>query len=565
MSNSFLHTLLRLGPGRLISMTLVTVGLIAFFSFFATRLAAPQMSLLYSELSLEDSGQIVSRLEAQDIPYRLQANGTQVLVPKNQVQKIRITMAADGIPAGGSVGYEIFDESDRLGTTSFVQQLNQVRALEGELARTISAIAQIQSARVHLVLPKREIFSRETIEASASIVLKLRGAALHNEQVGAIQNLIAGAVPSLSPNRISIVDSRGNLLAKGTDADGDDTASLVNSEEAQLRYERRLTETVERLLEQSVGVGRVRAEVAAEVDFDRLTTTDEIYDPDGQVVRSTQLLEEDENNSESAQADAVTIGNSLPNQDVSGEGGARSASQNTRSEETVNYEISRTVRTLVREGGAVRRLSVAVLIDGTVDESGQYQPRAEAEMEQYVALVKSAIGYDTERGDTVEVVNLRFAEEEELPVEEFPAPGMFDLIIADIPRIVEVAVLAIIAILAILLVVRPLVMHAFPTPIRIRIGPDGNKLLPDHTGGTTPEGSGQLPGPGDDVLSSDQTHLATAQGNKTALESQIDINAVEGAVRASSLKRIGEIVEQHPQETVQLVRQWMAQGQGQGT
>ncbi len=553
MSDSFIHTLRQLGPSRLISMALVAIGLIAFFVFMTNRLTAPQMTLLYGDLSLEDSGQIVALLETQDVPYQLKAGGTQVFVPEDQVGRLRIQMAADGLPAGGSVGYEIFDETDRLGTTSFVQQLNQVRALEGELARTVSAIAQVQSARVHLVIPKRELFSRDSVEPSASIVLKLRGSALQADQVRAIQNLVANAVPSLSPNRISIVDSRGNLLAKGNESDTDDTASLVNAEEAQRRYEARLTDAIESLLEQSVGAGKVRAEVAAEVDFDRVTTSDEIYDPDGQVVRSTQILEEDESSSERDGADAVTIANNLPNQDIGGEDPARSASQNRRSEETVNYEISRTVRTLVREGGAVRRLSVAVLIDGTLDGEGQYQPRAEAEMEQYVALVKSAIGYDAERGDTVEIVNLRFAEGEELAVGDFEEPGLFDLTKADLMRLAEIGVLAVVAILVILLVARPLVTRAFTVPAASTA--DGNKLLADHTGGAA--GAAQLPSPDG---TADQANLEAAVGNKSAIESQIDINAVEGKVRASSLKRIGDIVEQHPEETVQLMRQWMAQG-----
>ncbi len=552
MSNSFADTLRQLGAGRLISMAVVALGLIAFFVFVTGRLTTPPMALLYGDLSLEDSGEIAGRLDAQNITYQIKGGGTQVFVPEDQVGRLRITMAAEGLPTGGSVGYEIFDESDRLGTTSFVQQLNQVRALEGELARTIAAIAQIQSARVHLVLPKRELFSRDKVEPSASIVVKLRGAVLHDNQVRAIQNLVANAVPSLDPKRISIVDSRGNLLAKGND-EGDDTTSLVNAEEAQLRYEQRLSNAIVRLIEQSVGPGNVRAEVAAEVDFDRVTTSDEIYDPDGQVVRSTQVLEEDESSSERDGADAVTVANALPNQNVTGEDAARSASNNRRTEETVNFEISRTVRTLVREGGAVRRLSVAVLVNGTLGAEGAYQPRAEAEMEQYVALVKSAIGYDAERGDSIEVVNLRFAEEEELLLDEEADAPLFGLTKSDIMRLAEMGVLAVIALLVILLVARPLVTRSFGIAGPAAAAGGDNKLLPDHSGGA---GAPQLPSPDGESGAG----LEGAVAPRSAIDEQIDTNAVEGAVRASSLKRIGEIVEQHPDETVQLLRQWMVEG-----
>lgn len=541
--NSFVHMMRQLGPVRLATMGLVAVGLIGFFLFMTARLTTPEMSLLYSELAVEDSGAIANRLDAQAIPYEVRGGGTQIYVPGDQVGRLRLSMASEGLPNGGSVGYELFDNSDTLGTTSFVQRINHARALEGELARTIASIQQVQSARVHLVLPRREVFSRDHQEPSASIILKLRGSALQQSQVLAIQHLVATAVPNLQPSSISVVDSSGRLLARGGD-DGQDTLSPATSDEARRSYESRLAKTVEKLIERSVGIGAVRAEVSAEIDFDRVTTSDEVYDPDGQVVRSTQTVEQADNNSET-DPNSVSVANNVPNADViEGGQGNLSSSASRRVEETVNFEISRKVTTLVRETGVVRRLSVAVLVDGTVDAEGEYTPRTPEELQQYEALVKSAIGFDEERGDKVEVVNLPFA-----PVDfeetEIVAPSLFGLTKADLFRVAEMLVLGIVAVLVLLLVVRPLISRAFESAAEATA--NMNML----TGGN----AGQLAGPMDDP------------GNYTGVESEqedgefvgIDVASVDGRVKQSSLNQVNEIVQRHPEETVSILRQWMYQ------
>src|SRR5437868_3973247 len=293
-----------------------------------------------------------------NMPYQLRGDGAQILVPADQVAKLRVTMAETGLPHGGSVGYELFDKSEALGTSNFVQTVNHLRALEGELARTIGSIGAVQGARVHLVLPKRELFSRERQDPSASIVLKTRGGErLAKSQVAAIQHLVAAAVPGLLPSRISIVDSEGNLLARGVD-DGKGQGGGGNAEEMQVSTENRLSRSVEEMLERSLGPGKVRAEVHAEMDFDRVTTNSESYDPSGQVVRSTQTTTDQSDSSDSGEQ-PVTVANNLPetqaNKSISG-----GRSKNGHNEETVNYEISKSVKSHVREGGTIKRLSVAV-------------------------------------------------------------------------------------------------------------------------------------------------------------------------------------------------------------
>src|SRR5690242_11640097 len=202
-------------------MGVVTLALMGFFAFLIMRAAQPQMSPLFTDLSFEDSAAIIKDLERQAIPYDIKSDGATVLVPKDRVARLRMKLAESGLPKGGGVGYEIFDKSDALGATSFVQNINHLRALEGELARTIKTLDRVQAARVHLVLPERPLFSRDKAEASASIMLKVRGA-LEASQVRAIRHLVASAVNGLKPQRISIVDEAGRLLADG--ANDNDTA-----------------------------------------------------------------------------------------------------------------------------------------------------------------------------------------------------------------------------------------------------------------------------------------------------------------------------------------------------
>ena len=217
--NAFLQTLRNLGPARLAAIVIVTAALLGFFGFLMTRITAAPLSLLYTALDQADAGAIVQKLDSMKVPYEVDASGSLIRVPSDQVGKIRMMMAADGLPKGGSIGYEIFDQKEGFGTTSFVQNINHLRALEGELARTIGSMDPIQSARVHLVLPQRELFSHGTQTATASIFLKTRnGAVLTREQVAAIQHLIAAAVPQLQPKEVSIVDEQGNLLARPADS-----------------------------------------------------------------------------------------------------------------------------------------------------------------------------------------------------------------------------------------------------------------------------------------------------------------------------------------------------------
>lgn len=557
--NGLQLTLQKIGMGRLLIFAVVGLSLLGFFFFLTTHLNSPNMVLLYGDLSPEDSNQIVTKLEGMSVPYQLNGGGTQVMVPSDKVLRLRIGLAEQGLPRGGSIGYEIFDRSESLGVTNFVQNVNLLRALEGELARTIGAIASIRSARVHLVIPKRELFSHEKMEPRASIILKMQGGRrLDKAQVFAIQQLVAAAVPGLKPTNISIVDDSGTLLARGiTEGENEAGFTATSASEARQAYETRLAASIIDLLERSVGDGKVQARVSVNMNFDRTITNSESYDPDGQVVRSTQTVEEKASNLEDKTEAPVTIAGNLPGAEAIGaENGPTNSSQSSRVEETVNYEITKTIETHTQESGTIKQIAVAVLVDGTYvnDAAGNpvYQPRGAEELEKLTSLVRTAIGYDVERGDKVEVINMAFVRPEVMP-EEIPKLEFLGLTKSDYFRMAEIMVLTVVAVLVLLLVVRPLITHA------IRVIPEamaeGQRLLADQRELETP------------ALGAPRQAFAAGSGTMgheggEEPESMIDMEKVEGRVRASTVKRIGEIVDKHPEETVGVVRSWMAQERG---
>ncbi|HEX6958991.1 MAG TPA: flagellar basal-body MS-ring/collar protein FliF [Ferrovibrio sp.] len=542
-----------IGPARMAMLAATAAVLVGFFIFLGMKVTQPKMVLLYGNLDLQDSGEIVARLEQQKIPYQIANNGAEILVPEDRMLRTRMQLAETGLPSGGSMGYEIFDKANALSATNFMQNMNHLRALEGELARTIRSLDQVQSARVHLVLPQREVFSREHREASASIVIKTKGGRLDQPQVRAIQNLVAAAVPDLKPTHIAIVDDRGNLLAATQEAADPATAAANRLADMRRQTEERLRKNIETLLERSVGIGNVRAEVAVEMDFDRVTTNQELYNPDQQVVRSTQTITEENQNQEGQQN--VTVANNLP--EAQGQNGSQASSKSTRTEELTNYEISKTVRTQVREAGVIKRVSAAVLVNQVVlvDAQGKraYQPRSAEEMQQLNELVRTAIGFDEQRGDTVSVTSMRFAEPGDIPEEVDPAslPVFLGLTKADLFRIGEIASYVLLGLLAMLLVVRPLIRRILEASRESEDIPPG-MLTPAAPGLPMVVGGAPIA----ELPAAPEAGLAPPT---PGIESMIDIARIEGQVKASSLKKIGEIVDKHPEEAVSIIRNWLYQ------
>jgi flagellar M-ring protein FliF len=539
-----------LGPVRLAAVAGAGIAVIGMILYFASQFSSAQMDLLYGDLAPSDAKGIISQLEDQNIPYQMADNGKSILVPSDQVLKLRVQMAELAMPTGATVGYELFDNTSALGATQFTQNINMVRALEGELSRTIRSIDGVEGSRVHLVMPRREPFTREQVSPSASVVVRMRGRRLQPGQVIAIQNLIAASVPSMVPSQVSIIDERGNLLTKSAEEGG--AMAQATQEELRKSEERRLARSIETLLERTVGLGKARAEVVAEMDFNRTVTNKETFDPDGQVLRSSTTI--DEANKSSDAIESVSVAQNLPAGSFNNNGGApTSTTEENRTEETVNYEITKVVTNQIKEAGEVRRLSVAVMVDGvtTTDANGDktWAPRSQEEMDKINALVRSAMGFDATRGDQVEVVNMRFVDSDELfPTEDTWQFAGFTK--EEIMRMAEGLGVAIVAILVILLVVRPLVTRAFEN---LPSGGDqsGGGLLTAEMGGAP-----QLTGPGGVPM---PAGMMGVPDDLDDAEELIDIDKVEGRVKASSLRKIGEIVDKHPEEALSIIRNWLYQ------
>lgn len=539
--NEGLDFLKRMGAGRIAAMIAVTFALVGFFGFVILRVSQPPLTLLYTDLSLQDATAILRDLDSRGIRYETRNDGQTILVPKSDVGRLRMDFAGKGLPTGGGVGYEIFDKGDAFSATNFVQNINHLRALEGELSRTIRNLSRVQAARVHLAIPERRLFERNQEGPRASIVLKLAGD-LDATQVRAIRHLVATAVQGLKPERVSIVDERGRLLADG--AQGDNAAAAA-IEEKQSNLERRLRGQVEEIVARVVGSGRARVQIAVELDQNRIESRSETFDPESRVVRSAQTRTE--NQASGDPQGAVSVGNELPGANQQGNGAAREVVN--KNEEITNYEISRTTRTEVVEGGRLKRLSVAVLVDGvyarTANGETQYQPRPQEELDRINALVRTAVGFDRTRGDQIEVVNLRFADaptEVDLKEPSWIA-SLFAFTKEDMLYGVELAVLALLTLIVVFTVVKPMV--------RAIVGPDllarGSRAVAAVTGGGGEAKS----------AANDANPAALPGPRESQAQRMIEIARVNGQVQAQSVERVGEIVKNNPQETVAVLRQWI--------
>ncbi len=543
-----------IGVAKLGAMAGLTAAVAGFFMYVMGMMTDAPKALLFSGLDPRDSSEIAARLETMKVPFQLQADGATIMVPSDQVLRLRMQFAGDGIPAGGSVGYEIFDRSDAFGQTSFVQNVNLVRALEGELSRTIRSLSSIANARVHLNIPKHELFTQKQPEPTASVVLRARGAVAPG-QVQAIQNLIASAVPGMKAAAVTVIDEKGTMLGGGTSQTG---ASAVQHDERTITFEDRVRKQVEDIVTGVAGPGRARVQVSADIDYNRITRETETFDPDGQVVRSTQSTNADTTNQDGKGQQGVTVANALPAgaQDGSAGGAGSSSSNDKRAEETINYEISKTTSTEIQEGGSIKRLSVAVAVDGSyiTDDKGTrtYQPRAADEMQQIEQLVRSTIGFDEKRGDQLKVINLRFSqpEAEVLPPVEEPFLG---LVKDDYWRIAQFGGLGLIALMLIFFVMRPLVASlSAPQAGTMMIaqsmpGPGGTTMLAANPGAQAALGAPAATG------------MQQMTFSTSGIQSMIDIAQVEGQVKESSVRKVGEIVIKHPDEATAILRTWLHQ------
>ncbi|MNK16527.1 Flagellar M-ring protein [compost metagenome] len=539
----FTAALQKFGIGRLAAVLGVAAGVAAVLVAVMLRVGQAPDALLYSNLDLREASEISAALDQAGIKYSSKGDGSTIFVSRDEVGTARLMLAGKGLVTSGSVGYEIFDNQSVLGQTEFQQNLNEQRALQGELSRTIMSMRGITSARVHITMPRREMFQAAATDPTAAVVVGVGGRDLSADQVRAIRNVVASSVPNLKPDKVTVTDQSNRTLAAGSEDSGFTSA---NAEAAKATTESQLQTRIRDIVEGVVGAGAARVQVTADIDHSRSTTQEQKFDPDGQVVRSTST-----NGSQSqdttGQADGgVTATNNIPG------GQAPNAtpvgSTNSENTETTNYEISNTTTTTVKEPGEVKKLSVSVAVDGkytpAADGKGEptYAPRTAEEVQQIKTLVAAAVGIDETRGDKIEVVNVRFNREPSAAPGADEGSSMFNFDKNDIMRGVELLVLLITGLLLIFFVVRPLLKTASGgAGVPALVGANGMPVTPLDTQLV----GGVLPG---------QPQMLAAPSE---MDQRLDIARIEGQVKASSIKKVADFVDSHPEESTAILRSWV--------
>ncbi len=498
------------GAGRLAATVAVSLILLGVLLFLIMRASQPTLVPLFTQLVSEDARAVLAELESRSIPYDLVNDGTTIRVPEKDRLALRLDLAGSGLIQGGVVGYELFDSVDALSTTSFLQSINRLRALEGELARTIMALRSVERARVHLVIPERRLFERDQVDPKASVIVRL-ARDLTAANVTAIQHLVASAVPGLEPAQVALVDEQGRLRS-GARAGEDRLASSTFFDDATQRLEWRLARRVEAMLEPAVGVGKARAEVTLTLDRRHTVRQSDLFDPDSQVVRSSQTLEETSQSRDGfAEPSGAAEGDVLDD-------------QSEKIEEVINYEISRTSATETLVAGEIRRISLALLVDGVYesDQSGAltYRARTPSELAQIRALAERAIGLDAARGDTIELVNLRFVAAPEVGSDSQSDPSLsvsaLAFLQANLLRIIEWSVLLVLGMAFLFFAVRPLIKKA-----------------------TAPDES------------------VRAALSKLAVETSEETAQSASRGYANLLSKAGELAIAHPDQAMSVIRQWL--------
>ena len=489
-------------------ITLLSIALAVVF------INQPDFKVLYTNLTTEDAGQITARLQEKKIPYQLSPTGDMISVPSDKVSELRLELAASGLPKGGGVGFEIFDAKN-LGVTEFVQQLNYQRALQGELTRTINSLDEIQQTRVHLAIPKKSLFSEDQKKPTASVVVRLKsGRNLSDPQINGIAHLVSSSIEGMSPRDVMIVDSSGKVLSKVTE--GGEMAQLSNSQiEYKKNVEKDLTSRITSMLEKVVGEGKAVVRISTDLDFRVTEKTEEKYDSEEPAIRSVQRSQE--------KSGATSGGAGESSVATTGRQAAApprlAGSNREKSDETINYEISRTVNKTVMPVGDVKKLSIAVLVDGNYvkSEKGveEYQPRPEKELTALEDLVKKSAGFDAKRGDQVVVSNVPF-KKVELGT-ELAEKSWLDKLMPFMPLLRYLVMLVVIALVA-LFVAKPLVRmlaeRGREVEVSVREVPAGTGALKGGDGVTLSLGA---PQPSRELTEADIVrHMASADSKRFA-------------------------------------------------
>ncbi|ARS28936.1 flagellar MS-ring protein [Sphingomonas sp. KC8] len=535
--NGLRNLIAQLGPRRLMMMGGVALVLLIGIGALALRSPSAEMGFLYTDLDPAAAQAITEKLNAQGVPFQISPDGTSVMAPAARLAELRMAMASERL--GGKIGYDVLDAEEPFGVSSSRAKMNETRAVEGELARSIESLERVARARVHIVMPERAMFAAEPRKATAAVTVKTNGR-LTGETVQAIRYLVASSVPELSPESVSIVDQSGALLARAGEGGG---AGSSEMEERQTAVEARLRSQIEAMVEPIVGAGKVRAEVSAVLDRDQLREEAETFDPDKQVIAHQVTVESNDQNAEGdAGAQGVTVGTQLPEADgpITGSGQESRRSARNESSEDITFQNSRTQTVSVRTPGKINRLTVAVMVDG--GPKGLPQPQ----IQRLTRLVENAVGFDAERGDSVVVESMPFATPEDPGAADGALP--FGLTMDNLFSLLKLLVIAGVVLIAVrMLRPKPPIVEQVFEDRRALPAPDSPEMLDLASRAAD----------GDEDAMRQLEALREAESDVPLLDQEIALAQVDGRIKLSALKRIGDAIASNPAESASVIRQWM--------
>ena len=569
-----IDNLVALGRQRLLILAGTAVGLVLALLLGLNVIATPDYAPIYSNLSVTSANSIEATLANAGFKVSVSEDGSSVSVPRPDAARARMVLAESGVPIDGDPGWELFDEKSGLAMNSFLQKINRMRAMEGELARSIQTIDGISTARVHLVLPDREPFSREAPSPRASIIVRPEpGRAVTRKQAVAVRTLVASAVAELDLARVTVLSASGEtILAEGNDGNGQATI-----QSAKAGIEDHLGQEIQNILTARVGAGNARVRVNVDLITQREVIVEQTFDPDQQVVRSTENKSESQSGTEDG--GNVGIENNIPA--ALGGDGAGASSSRSESDELVQYEIGNTRREIIREAGDVRRMTVAVLINGIYNVDGSdvtYAERSPEELNRLTELVKSAVGFQENRGDSVSVDSMRFMDYSmELgdPVEMSLMDNLSENIVTIIRSLMALLIVGLIMIMG----VRPILRRLNP-PEQIEADPETTGGAPALAAGETadpdnmPSGSAGIQA----LPNGESPAAATAAlaGNPRTASNGVDAQAllaedydsdedheyvekqgIRGNLRKKKIDNIQRLADEKPEEVLRVLRSWL--------
>lgn len=561
-----INNLVSLGRQKLMILAGTAVAVILVLLVGLGAVTQHDYTPIYSNLSVTTASSIEGALANAGFRVSVSEDGSAVSVPRSDAARARMVLAETGVPIDGDPGWELFDEKSGLAMNSFLQKINRVRAMEGELARSIQTLDGISSARVHLVLPDREPFSREAPSPRASVIMRPEpGRAITRKQAITVRTLVASSVAELELSRVSVLSASGEtILAEGTEGDGQ-----TSMQSAKTAIEDRLAQEIQNILTARVGAGNARVRVNVELTTQREVVIEHTFDPDQQVVRSTESTSENQSGTE--EGGNVGVENNIPA--ALADGGAGATSNRSETDEVVQYEIGNTRREIVREAGDVRRMTVAVLVNGIYNVEGSdvaYAERPLEELNRMTELVKSAVGFEEGRGDSVSVDSMRFMDY------SMDLGDPIDITLAD--RLTESVVPIIRGLLALLIIA--LVMVLAVRPILRRLDePDALEL----------EKGGVLPSPSGDAATSTQELEQSAEnrgypmlppvkpndgatkatlpstisqssedGTGDQLEDYVTKQGIRGSLHRKNIDKIQHLADDNPEEVLRVLRSWLS-------